>query len=149
MGLFGWGECEGEFVVQTAAGVGEHLVFVDDESARSIAGEDPFALGLEGGDEDGRAGVFRDVAGGDPDVPAAAAPFGPFVVGEGAGGNRVDSLATASGGSRVDVEFEDAGFARPGGGVNENVVTGGERADGPLLPEIGNVEGDLETGHGI
>ncbi len=76
-------EGEGEFVVEAAAGVGEHLVFVDDEGAWGVAGKDALALGFEGGDEDGGTGVLGKIAGGDADVPAAALPLGPFVVGEG------------------------------------------------------------------
>ena len=100
-------------------------------------------LRLEGGDEDGCGKVVGEVAGGDADVPFPGAPFGEFVVGEGAGGDGVDGLAAIA--AEVGPEFEDQGFAGAGGRVDDDVLAGAEGGDGLLLPEVGDHDA-LERG---
>jgi hypothetical protein len=141
----GWGEGDGQFVVQAAILIGEHLVFVDDEEAGAVAVDEAVLLGFEGGDEDGGGEVVGEIAGGDTDVPAAGAPFGEFVIGEGAGGDGVDGLAAVL--AVIGPEFEDEGLAGAGGGMDDDVLSCAEGDHGFLLPEVG--DGDLlECGEG-
>ena len=135
-------EGEGEFVIQAAVGVADHLVFVHDEEGGAVALDEAVFLGFERGDEDGGVEIFGEVAGGDADIPAASAPFGEFVIGEGAGGDGVDGLAAIF--AAVGPKLEDQGLARAGGGLDDDVLAGTQRGDGLLLPEVGN--GDLIQG---
>jgi hypothetical protein len=139
-------EGERHLIIEPAHGVGEHLVFVEDEESRGVAREDALALGLEGGDQDGGVKIFRQISGGDADIHAEGLPLAPFVVGEGAGGDRVDGLAEAGGFGGCEKEFEDAGLPGSGGGVDDDVGSGFEMANGLLLPEVGEVERDEEPG---
>jgi hypothetical protein len=132
----GWGEGEGELVIEAAVGVAEHLEFVDDEECGALASDESMFLGFEGGDDDWGVEVFREVTGGDADVPALVAPFGEFIIGEGAGGNRVDDLLL--GPALFGPEFEDEGFTAAGGGLDDDVVALAEGGDGLLLPEVGD-----------
>ena len=142
LGFGGEGE-DGAFVVVTAEGVGEPLVFVDDVEG-GVGGE---LLGLEGGDDEGGVGVVGEVAGGDADAPPLAGPLGEFVVGEGAGGDGVDDLAGSA--ALLEELLEDEGLARAGGGLDDDVVAGGEGADGLGLPGVGEAEllEGVEAGH--
>ena len=99
-------------------------------------------LGFQRGDDDRGGEVVGEVAGGDADVPAAGAPLGELVVGEGAGGDRVDGLAAVL--AVVRPEFEDKGLSGPGGGVHDDVLAGAKGRDGLMLPEVG--DGDLLEG---
>ena len=132
-------EGEGEFVIQAAVGVAEHLIFIHDEQGRAFSANEAALLRFERGDEDGGLEIFREVAGGDADVPAAGAPFGEFVVGERARRDGVNGLAAIF--SLLRPEFEDEGFARASRGVDDDITTRAQRGDGLLLPEVGH--GDL------
>ena len=118
--------------------VGQHLVLVDREQGGGVPLEEAGALGLEGGDEHPRPGVLRHVPGRDADVPTPPGPLRPFVVGEGAGGDGEDRLAPDPG---LDEALEDQGLARPGGGLEDDVLARAEPAEGLQLPEVGNGEG--------
>ncbi|MFM1943760.1 MAG: hypothetical protein RI897_2742 [Verrucomicrobiota bacterium] len=54
----GWCEGEGEFVVEAAVGVAEHLEFVDDEEGGALAVDESMFLGFEGGDDDWGVEIF-------------------------------------------------------------------------------------------
>ena len=135
----GRGEGESEFVVKAAVGVADHLVFVNDEEGGAVALDEAIFLSFEGGDEDGGVEIFGEVAGGDADVPAASAPLGEFVIGEGAGGDGVNRLAAIF--AAVGPKLEDERLARAGGGLHDDILAGTQRGDGLLLPKVRN--GDL------
>ncbi len=94
--------------------------------------------GFEGGDDEGGAGVDGDVASDDTDAPAAGAPFGVFIVGEGAGGDGEEGAAGEVG--LLGPAFEHVGFAGAGGRVDDDVAAGFESADGGGLPAVGEDE---------
>ena len=102
--------------------------------------------GFEGGDDEGGGGVDGDVAGDDADAPAAGAPFGVFVVGEGARWDGEEGAAGEIG--LLGPALEDVGFAGAGGGVDDDVAAGFEGADGRSLPAVGEDE-FLEAGKGV
>jgi hypothetical protein len=107
--------------------------------------------GFEGGDDERGRGVDGDVAGDDAHAPAAGAPFGVFVVGEGAGG---DGEQRAAGEIRLlGPALEDVGFAGAGGCVDHNVAAGLEGTDRLGLPAVGEDEflkaGESVGQHGI
>ena len=135
-------EREGEFVIEAAIGVADHLVFINNEERGAVALDEAVLLGFEGGDEDGGAEIFGEIAGGDADIPAARAPFGELVIGEGARWDGVDGLTTIFTG--FGPKFEDERLARAGGSLHDDVLAGAQRGDGLLLPEVGN--GDLVQG---
>ncbi|MEY2598769.1 MAG: hypothetical protein RLZZ142_1028, partial [Verrucomicrobiota bacterium] len=126
------GHGDGLLVVDAADGVGDHLVFVDDEQSGAASGEEADALGFEGGDEDGAVEGLAQVACGDADLPSPFAPLGEFVIGERAGGDGEDGLPFKGG---VE-EFEDEGFAGTGGRVNHDIASLAQGLDGALLPEV-------------
>ena len=136
----GWSEGDGAFVVAAARGVGDHLVFVDDQDGGAFTAYEALDLGFEGGDEDGSVDVFREIACGNADIPFGVFPFGVFVVGEGAGGDGVDGLAFEFEVAGPMEELEDVGFARASGGTDDDVGAGAEVIDGLMLPEIGEFE---------
>jgi hypothetical protein len=132
-------EGESEFVIEAAVGVPDHLIFIHDEEGGAIALDEAVLLGLESGYKDGGGKIFGEVAGGDADIPAAGAPFGEFVISEGAGGDGVDGLAAIFAG--VGPEFKNQSFAGAGGGLDDDVFALAEGGDGLLLPKVRN--GDL------
>ena len=132
----GWGEGEGKFIVKPAVGVADHLVFVNNEQGGSIALDEAVFLRLQRGDENGGVEIFGEVASGDADVPAASAPLGEFVIGKGAGGDGVDGLAAIF--TAIGPKLENERLARAGGRLDDDVLSIAQRADGLLLPEIGN-----------
>ena len=99
-------------------------------------------LCFERGDEDGRAQIFREVARGDAYVPTTRAPFGEFVVGQGAGGDGVNGLAAILG--LVGPELENERLARARGGLHHDILARTQRANGLLLPKVR--DGDLVKG---
>ena len=133
---------EGQLVIQAAVRVAEHLVFVHDEQGRAVAADEAVLLGLQGGDEDRRGKVLAQVAGGDADIPAARAPFGQFVIGQGAGGDGVNGLAAVF--SLIGPKLENQGLARAGRGLDDDVPALAQGGDGLLLPEVG--KGDALEG---
>jgi hypothetical protein len=128
-------ESDGELVIETAVGVAEHLVFVDDEEGGAFALDEAMFLSFEGGDEEGCVEVMGEVAGGDADVPAAGLPFGEFIVGECAGGDGVDGLVWVA--ALFAPEFEDERFTGAGGSLDDDIEAVAEGGDGLLLPEVG------------
>ena len=72
----GRGQGEGQFVIQAAVLVAQHLVFIHDEEGRAVAADEAVLLRFQRGDEHRGGKVFAQIAGGDADVPAARAPFG-------------------------------------------------------------------------
>ena len=86
-------ERERQFVVQSTVRVAEHLVFVHDEQGRALAGDEPVLLRFQRGHEDGRAEIFRQIASGDADRPAAPAPLGEFIVRQRTSRDGVNRLA--------------------------------------------------------
>ena len=125
---------ESELVVHAADGVGDHLVFVDDQKTRPAALEKLALLRFQGGDDHLCVEFGGEVAGGNAHVPAPSMPLREFVVGERTGGHGEDGLAFQG---RKE-ELEDVGFPRAGGGVNDDVPALAQRAHGVLLPEVGN-----------
>lgn len=136
----GWSKGDGTFIVAAARGVGDHLVFVDDEDGRTFTANEALDLCFQSGDEYGGVDIFREIAGGNADIPFGVLPFRVFVIGEGAGRNGVDGLAFEFEVTRLVEEFEDVGFAGAGGGADNHVGTGSEMIDGLMLPEIGEFE---------
>ncbi len=84
--------------------------------------------------------VFREIAGGNADIPFGVFPFGVFVVGEGASGDGVNGLAFEFEVAGLMEELEDVGFAGTCGGADDDVGAGAEVIDGLMLPEIGEFE---------
>ena len=70
------GQGQSQFVIQSAVGIADHLVFVDHQQRRAVALNQPPLLGFEGGDENRRVQVFRQITRGNADIPAARPPFG-------------------------------------------------------------------------
>ncbi len=136
----GWSEGDGAFVVAAARGVGDHLVFVDDQDGGAFTSNEALDLGFEGGDEDGGVNVFREITGGDADIPFGVFPLGVFVIGEGAGGDGIDGLAFEFEVAGLMEEFEDVGFAGTGRSADDDIGAGAEVVDGLMLPEIGEFE---------
>ena len=133
---------EREFVVHAANGIGDHLVFVDDEQLRAVAAKETGPLRFQSRDENFRAEIDRQVAGGNADIPAAGAPFRQFVVRESArrdGENRLPF-------QRRIKQLEDVSLARTGGRLDDDVFPIAKRAHGVLLPEIGDDQIDFEAG---
>jgi hypothetical protein len=139
----GRGGEEGAFVVIAAGGIGEPVVFVDDEEvegrevvgARGVGGGDLALDGLEGGDNERGGGVNGDVAGDDAHAPTPGTPFGVFVVSEGAGG---DGEERAAGEIRLlSPALEDVGFAGAGGSVDHDVAASLKGTDRLGLPAVG------------
>ena len=126
----------GELVIQAAVEVAEHLVLVHDQQGGAVALDEAVLLRLQRGDQHGGAEVFRQVARGDADVPAARAPFGELVVGQRAGRHRVDGLPAIL--ALVGPELEDQRLARPGRRLDDHVLALAQGADGLLLPEVGD-----------
>ena len=119
-----------EFVMHAAHRIAQHLKFIDDKEARTFAAQETPALSLEGRDDDARIEVNGDVAGGNPDIPAATAPFGQFVVGECASRNRENGLL-------LQVRIKELKYiclAGTGGSLDDNVVTFLQSSQGFLLP---------------
>ena len=144
---------EHALVVVAPRGIAEPLVFVDHEQVGKARGggfgkalvpgggsraEEGALGGLEGGDDGRGVEVDGEVAGADADAPAAGAPLGEFVVGEGAGGHGEDGAAGEV--VLLDETFEDVGFARAGGGVDDHIPAGSQRVHGVSLPGIGQHE---------
>src|SRR5687767_4406553 len=73
-------EREREFVIQTAIRVREHLILVYNQENGAITLNQAVLLSFEGGDDDRRAEIFREVAGGNAYIPTARAPFRELVV---------------------------------------------------------------------
>ena len=94
--------------------------------------------GFQGSDDDRGIGIDGEVAGDDTNAPIAGAPFGEFVVGEGAGRDGENGAA----GEVVlfDPAFEHVGFAGSGGGIEHDVAAVVERMDGLRLPTVGQDE---------
>ena len=90
--------------------------------------------GFEGGDDDGGVGRDGQVAGGDADAPAAGAPFGVFVVGQGAGRHGEDRAAGEV--ALLDEAFENMGFPGAGGRVHDRVPSRLQGAHGLSLPGV-------------
>lgn len=132
-------EGKGEFVIEAAVGVADHLIFINDEERRAIALDEAGFLGFESGDKDGRLEIFGKIARGDAHIPAARAPFREFVVGQRAGGDGVDGVAAVFAG--IGPKLEDQRFARASGGLDYKVLARAQSGYGLLLPEVGN--GDL------
>ena len=127
-------ERDGEFVVQAAVRVAQHLVLVHDEQRGSVAFDEAAFLRLERGDDYGRVEVFREVAGRDADLPAARAPLGELVVGQRAGRDSVNGLAVFF--PLVRPQFEDEGFAGASGRVHDDILSLAQGGDGLLLPDV-------------
>lgn len=85
--------------------------------------------------------VFRDVSGGDADVPFGVLPLGVFVIGEGAGGHGIDSLAQVLVMAGLMKQLEDVGFSGSSGGTDNDVGASPQMVDGLVLPEVGELEG--------
>lgn len=132
-------EGEGEFVVQPAILVADHLIFVHDQQRGAVAANESVLLRLQCGDKDGRFEIFREITGGDADVPAARAPFGELVIGEGARGHGVNRLAAIF--PLVRPQLEDERLAGAGGRLHHHVAPVAQGRDRLLLPEVGH--GDL------
>ena len=130
------GEREGEFVIQPAIRVREHLVFVHDQQRRAVARDEPVLLGLQRGHHDRCAQILREIAGGDADVPAARAPLGELVVGERARGHGVDGLAAIL--PAVGPQFEDERLAGAGRRLHDDVLAFAQGRHGFLLPQVGH-----------
>ena len=116
------------------------MVFVDDQDGGAFTTNEALDLSFEGSDEDWGVNVFREIAGGDADIPFGVFPLGVFVIGEGAGGDGVDGLAFEFEVAGLMEELEDVGFAGTGGGADDDVGAGAEVIDGLMLPEIGEFE---------
>ena len=119
---------------ETSPLIGQHLVFIHHEQVRVPAFKEAVTLRLEGRDNDRGAQVIADIARGDAHIPALGQPFGPFVVGQGPGGYRVDGLAAMP---ALDEQFEDVGLAGASRGLDDDILTLAEGAQGGLLPEVG------------
>ena len=126
----------GQFVIQAAVQVAEHLVFVHHQQGGAVALDEAVLLRFQRGDQHGRAEILRQVAGGDADIPAAGAPFGELVVGQRAGGHGVDGLPAIL--ALVGPELEDQRLAGAGGRLHDHVLALAQGADGLLLPEVGD-----------
>ena len=127
---------DGQLVIEAAVRVAEHLVFVHDEQRRAVALNEAVLLGLQRGHQHGRAQVLRQVARGNADIPAAGAPLGQLVIGQRAGWHSVDGLAAVL--ALVGPELEDQRLARPGRGLDDDVLALAQGGDGLLLPEVGH-----------
>ena len=122
-------------------GVGDHLIFVDDEQGGAFSAHESLDLGFKSGDENWGVDVFRDVSGGDADVPFGVLPLGVFVIGEGAGGYGIDSLALVLVMTGLMKQFEDVGFSGSSGGADDDVGASPQMIDSLVLPEVGELEG--------
>ena len=126
------GEGDRQFIVRTADGIPEHLVFVHSKKARTGSCQEPAFLCFEGGNQPGRLQPESDIAGADPGVESALGPLGELVIGEGPRGYGKHRLPF----KRIGVEFKNVGFACSGGGMNHHVLPASKSVDGFLLPEI-------------
>ena len=125
---------DGQLVIEATVGVAEHLILVDYQQPRAVAGDEPVFLRLERGNNDRRVEVLRQVAGGDADVPAARPPLGQLVIGQGAGWHGVNRLARIS--ALVGPQLENEGFAGPGCRVNDDIPAGPQMLHRLLLPQV-------------
>ena len=90
---FGRGQSQSQLIIQPAVLIAEHLILIDDQQSGTVALNEPVLLRLQRGHQDGSVKILGQIAGGDADIPAAGAPLGQFVIGQGAGGNGVNGLA--------------------------------------------------------
>ena len=130
------GERDGEFVIQAAVGVAQHLILVHHQQRRAVAFDKPALLRFECGNQDRRVEILREVAGGDADIPAARAPFGEFVVRQGASWHRVNRLTVVF--SVVRPQLENERLARARRRLHHDVLALAQRGDRLLLPEVGH-----------
>ncbi len=128
----GPGERHAQLVVETTIGVGEHLVFVDDQQSRSFSPEQAVLLGFECCDQNRGVQIFGEVAGGDAGIPAARAPLGQLVVRKGTSRDGVNGLAAIF--ALVGPKLENECFTGAGRCLDNNVFAGAESGDGFLLP---------------
>ena len=134
-------ERERQLVMHAAHRIGDHLIFVDDEKLRPVAPQKTRALSFQGGDENLRAEIQRQIAGRDADIPAARAPFREFVIGQRARRHRENGLPF----QRRIKQLEDVGLPRTGRRLDDDVFPIAQRPDGLLLPEIGDHQIDFES----
>src|SRR5688572_28239642 len=69
-----------DLIIQPTVFVPEHLVFIDDEKTWPLTTNQSPLLGLEGGDDNRRVEVLREIACGDTNVPASRAPLGQLII---------------------------------------------------------------------
>ena len=119
--------------------VAEHLVFVDDEQARTLLAQEIAALGFQRCDDHARVRALDDVARADADIPTDGAPLGKFVIRQRPGRHREHRLSAQR---RVE-QFENVRLARAGRCVDDHVAPVTQRRDGLLLPEIRDAKVDL------
>ena len=131
-------ERDGGLVVRAACVVGDHLVFVDDEQRGSFATHEALELRLQRGDDDGRIDIFRDVAGGDADIPLRVLPFGVFVVRECSRGHGVDGLALEM--PSLMQQLKDVRLPRAGGRADDDIGARAQQVHRLVLPGVGEFE---------
>src|SRR5690625_6266482 len=124
-------QSECQFIAETAHIVAEHLVYIGDKQS----GTEPFEklrfLRFESGDDDFCIEIFREISGGDSDIPAAFAPFEKFVICEGPCRHSENCLPVEAG---FHQKFEDVGFPCTGRSMHDNIFTITEIQHCLLLP---------------
>ena len=133
---------QGEFVIQPAIRITEHLVFIHHQQGRAIAADQTVLLRLQRRHENRRVEILRKVAGGDAHIPTAARAIPRVCRWPTRGWERCKWPGRDF--CRIRPEFENQGFARPGGRVHDHILALAQARDGLLLPEVGN--GDLVEG---
>ena len=129
---------DGQLVVETAIGVAEHLVLVDHQKPWAITVNEAVFLRLKRSNDDRRVEVFRKVTRGDTNIPAARAPLGELVVGQGASRHGVNGLTGVS--ALIRPKLKNERFACAGCRVNDDIVAGSQVLNRLLLPQIWNDE---------
>lgn len=134
------GEGDGELVLETALPISDHLVFINDEKMGPLPGKESLSLGFERSYNYRRFKILGDIAGGDTDLPSLLFPFPPLIVGKCPGGHRVDGLpVSAKGFPILDEGFENKGLSRTCRSRNDDVLTGSQRSNCLLLPQVRNL----------
>jgi hypothetical protein len=128
------GKGDGEFVIETAVAVADHLVFIHDEQGGAFTGKQAILLSFKGSDQDGRIKVFREVAGGNPHVPPSRSPLGKLIVCESPSRDGIDGLPSIF--ALVRPEFENQGFPRAGRRLDDDIFPFPQCRDGLLLPKV-------------
>ncbi len=125
-------EGERQFVMHAPHRVGDHLIFVDHEKARTVPAQEAGTLCFQGRDHDPGIEIQGQIAGRNADVPATRAPFRELVVRQRSRGHGEDRLPFEG---RVE-QLKNEGLARAGRRLDDHVLPIAERVDGLLLPEI-------------
>ena len=112
----------------------QHLILVHHEQRRTIPADQTILLRFECRHQNRRIQILGQIAGSNANIPAAAAPFGQLIIGQGPGRHRVDRLPTVF--AEIRPQLENQRLARTSRGLNHNVFAVPKRRHSLLLPEV-------------